>query len=344
MQEVKDLVHLHPAVFVFFDDLFSLEPGLEPNLSQSMTAIIDNKKVQPTLNKAAWNNLRIRMWVISAFVLLFLATVLIIAPQIQQRLDRQTKNRLAQAGINTATLKFDWDYRNLTVSGYLPEGVSPDGLATIMRGATEQTSTFFAQGIRRLRFVDLDERMPVGVSVVEESLAVEVTSNGSDATLEGVVQSDAQRNVLVQALLASGADNVFDNLEVQSITGTADVTNKVEALALVLEQIGPTQAQRSEIKLSEDELYYRVLAQDKNSAQSIENAALVEIANFNVKGGVELPSNNRLTLVAVSDGDQITLNGKVYSDSQRKRLVFAASEAVGAPNVCLLYTSPSPRD
>ncbi len=298
-----------------------------------MTATLtDHKEQQAPLNKAVWDNLRIRMWVISAFLLLFLATILIIAPQIQQRLDRQTKNRLAQAGVSTATLEFDWDYRNLTVSGYLPEGVSPDRLATIMRGSFEPSSALFAQGIRHLR-LDLEEGLPVAVSFAEESLLVEVTTDGVDATLEGVVQSDSQRNVLVQAMLASGTDNVFDNLEVQSIADTSSVNKKIDALAALLQQTGPTQVRRSEIKLNEEELYYRVLAKDKNSAQAIESAATVEIANFNVKGGVELLSSNRLNLVAVSNGERMTLKGKVYSDSQHKRLMFAASEAVGAQNV-----------
>lgn len=295
-------------------------------MSQSMAA---NSRAR---QEQAWNSLRIRMWVISALVLLFLATTLIIAPQIQQRLDRQTKDRLAQAGVNTAPLKFDWDYRNLTVSGYLPEGVSADRLATIMRGSTKQTTALFARGIRHIRF-NTNEAVPLAGPIVSENLLVEVSTDGVDATLSGVVQSDDQRNALVQAMLASGADNVFDNLEVQPMAEPGAVSQKIEALATLLEQIGPVQARRSDIRLSDNELYYRVLAVDKNSALAIERAASVEISNFNVKGGVELLSSNRLNLLVVSDGDRITLNGEVFSDAQHKRLVFAASEAVGQQGV-----------
>lgn len=279
--------------------------------------------------------MRICLWIAAAFALLFVSTLLIIAPQIQQRLDRQTKNRLTQAGINTATLEFDWSYRNLTVSGYLPEGISPGRLAMIMRGSTEQPSALFARGIRHLR-LDLDQNpsrgIPAAGAVAEEKF-VEVTTDGSDATLNGVVQDDAQRNILVQAMLASGSENVFDNLEVLSVPATEAAIERVDALAGIMQHLGPMKTLRSEIKLSDDELYYRVIANDKDGAVAIENAASIEIANFTVRGGVELPSDHKLNLVIAADGETIALNGMVYSTSQRKRLVFAASEAVGEQQV-----------
>ncbi len=274
------------------------------------------------------------LWIASAFALLFVTTLLIIAPQIQQRLDRQTKDRLTQAGINTATLEFDWRYRNLTVSGYLPDGVTPGRLAMIMRGSSEQPSALFARGIRHLR-LDLDEDPVAGIApaALPEEHFIEVTTDGSDATLTGVVQDDAQRNTLVQAMLASGAENVFDNLEVLSVPATQTATHRVDALAGILQQLGPVKTHRSEIRLNDQELYYRVTATDRSSAKAIEKAASVEIANLNVRGGVELVSDRRLNLVIGADGEQITLNGIIYSEAQRKRLVFAASEAVGEQQV-----------
>lgn len=302
-------------------------------MSRSLTEISDSKEHEvQARDDAGWNVVRIRMWIVSAFVLLFIASLLIIAPQIQQRLDRQTKNRLAQAGIDTTTLEFDWDYRNLTVSGYLPEGMTADRLASIMRGSTELSSVLFARGIRHLR-LDLDKGLPIASSVTEESLLVEVSTNGADATLSGVVQNKGQRNTLVQAMLSSGVDNVFDNLEVQLIPETIATNQRVNAVAGLLEHLGPTQTRRSEVALSDNELYYRVSARDKNSALVIERAASFEIADFTVKGGVELLSGNKLNLVSVSDGEKISLNGTIYSDAQRKTLMFAASEAVGSQNV-----------
>lgn len=303
-------------------------------MSRSLTEISNNNEHQALpRDDAGWNTVRIRMWIASAFVLLFIASLLIIAPQIQQRLDRQTMNRLAQASIDTTTLEFDWDYRNLTVSGYLPEGVTPDRLASIMRGSNDQSSALFARGIRHLR-LDLDKNLPIAAAPqAEESLLIEVSTNGADATLSGVVQNKSQRNVLVQAMLSSGVENVFDNLEVQSIAETQVAKQRVDVVAGLLEHLGPTQTRRSEVTLSDNELDYRVSARDKNSALAIERAASIKIADLTVKGGVELLSANKLNLVSISDGEKISLNGTIYSDAHRKRLVFAASEAVGAQNV-----------
>jgi len=303
--------------------------------SQSV-ATNENNDDQTTPESAipanGWSKGRISVWIAAAFALLFIATLLLVAPQIQQRLDRQTKNRLQQAGINTATLQFDWEYRDLTVSGYLPDGLSLARLAMILRGTTEQPSALFAKGIRNLR-LNLDAGLPVNSSSAVEDLLVEVSSDGSDITLSGVVQNDVQRNILVQASLASGADNVFDNLDVQSIGDTVTVNQRVNALSNMLQQLGPMQTRRAEIQMNEDQLYYRVVAQDKDSARAIESAAAVEIAGFNIKGGVELPSNKKLDLVIVTDGERITASGLIYSEAHRKRLLFAATEAVGSQNV-----------
>lgn len=302
-------------------------------MNQYVAPNIDTDPNPSVHDDSAWTNTRILKWIAAAFLLLFIATFLIIAPQVQQRLDRQTKNRLEQAGISTAALRFDWDYRNLTVSGYLPEDISTARLASVMRGSTEPSSPLFAKGIRHLRFKNLDEGLPVGSVFAEERLLIQVNGDGSNATLSGVVQTDTQRKNLVDAALASGVDNVIDNLDVQQIEATAPVNQRVAALSVMLRELGPVQIKSSEIKLTEEELHYRVIARDKHSAIAIENAAAIDIDNFNVTGGVDLLMRHKLNLEASSDGERISLTGKVYSDAHRKRLTFAAAEAVGGQNV-----------
>jgi len=309
--------------------------------SQSVTPTSDNnsQSVPDTVpapatatDDSAWGDMRIWMWIASAFFLLFLLTLLVVAPQIQQRLDMQAKDRLTQAGINLATLDLDWDYRNLTVRGYLPEDVSPGELAFILRGTSEQTSAFFADGIRHLR-LNLDEGLPVGSGFNDDSLLVQVSGDNTIATLHGVVQNEGQRKTLVDALLSSGVGSVLDELDVLSVADTNEVSLRVTALSNMLRELGPDQIHRSEIKMTEDELYYRVTALNKDSALSIEQAASANIPNFNVTGGVELLSTTELDLLAESDGEKIVLSGEIFSAAHRKRLVFAASEAVGIQNV-----------
>lgn len=304
-----------------------------PNSDNNLQSIPDTVSARTTsADDSAWGDMRIWMWIASAFFLLFLLTLLIVAPQIQQRLDMQAKDRLEQAGINIAALDLDWDYRNLTVSGYLPEDVSPSQLAYILRGTSEQSSAFFADGIRHLR-LNLDEGLPVGGGFNDDTLLVQISGDNTIATLHGVVQNEAQRKTLVDAMLASGVGSVLDELDVLSVADTSPVSLRVTALSNMLRELGPDQIHRSEIKMTEDELYYRITALNKESALSIEQAASVNISNFNVTGGVELLSTTELDLLAESDGEKIVLSGEIYSASHRKRLVFAASEAVGIRNV-----------
>ena len=279
-----------------------------------------------------WSVRRICLWVAAAFLLLFLVTFLTVAPQIQQRLDRQTMDRLAQSGVDGATLSFDWDYRNLTVLGYLPDNVSPSELALALRGTSEQPSAFFASGIRNLR-LNLDEGVPVANSFTEDVLFVQVSGDNTIVTLSGVVQNEVQRKILVDALLESGVGGIADKLNVQSVTDTKAVNQRIAVLAELLQELGPEQSYRSEVKMTEDDLFYRVSARDKESAFAIERSVASDIANFNVTGGVELLSLDRLELLAKSNGEKITLAGKVFSAAQKKQLVFAASEAIGDQNV-----------
>lgn len=305
--------------------------------SQTVSPSLDSSSANaesrlPSTVHSEWSVRRICLWITGAFFLLFLVTLLIVAPQIQQRLDRQTMDRLAQSGIDGATLSFDWDYRNLTVDGYLPDNVSSSELALALRGTTEQPSAFFASGIRSLR-LNLDEGVPVASSFAEEGLLVQVSGDGTVVTLTGVVQNEAQRKTLVDALLESGVGGIADKLNVQSVADTKAVNQRVSALADLLQELGPEQSHRSEVKMTEDELYYRVTARNKESAFAIERSVVADIANFNVTGGVELLSLDKLELLAQSNGERITLAGKVFSAAQKKQLVFAASEAIGNQNV-----------
>ena len=138
----------------------SVSPNPELDSSDSTDiGLQTSSSVDSTRVDSDWSEMRIRLWIAGAFLLLFIVTLLIVAPQIQQRLDRQTMDRLEQAGISSATLEFDWNYRNLTVGGYLPDDVSAAELAVALRGTTEQPSAFFAKGIRNLT-LRIDEDVP----------------------------------------------------------------------------------------------------------------------------------------------------------------------------------------
>ncbi len=285
-----------------------------------------------------WQESKSWLWVSVAFGLLFLATIFLIAPKIQRQLDQQVRLRLLDAGIDPGQLDLDWDYRNLRVNGYLPDGVSMDEFATILRGTTELNSAFFAKGVRHL-WLNVDDGTffsgSTGFSTGpgDDTLSVEVAGDGTVTKLTGAVQNELQRSMLVEAVLEAGVENIFDQLDVLATPATEPVNERVSLLADMLREIGPMQTTRSEITMTENDLHYRITARDKQSALAIEKAASNEMTNFRITGGVDIFSNYSLDLKARTDGEKITLTGQVRSEAQRKRLVFAATEAVGDRNV-----------
>ena len=298
---------------------------------QTLTDTIENNRAAlPTTGNWSWQQARIHLWVGLAFVLLFLVTVLMIAPRIQQDLDVQTKQRLQQAGINPATLQLEWSYRDLMVKGYLPENISHQKFATIVRGSDDSHSALFAKGIRHLH-LDIDIA-PV-ISQSEESVSVEIRGDGSEATLDGVVQDDVQRDLLVQAILDTGIEDVYDNLDVAGQTGTPLMNEKISLLAGIVKETGPQRAEKFDIQMTEEDLYYRITAADKKSALAIDRAAAVKIDDFRITGGVDLPGSERLDILVQASGETITLSGNIRSEAHRKRLLFASAEAVGDGNV-----------
>lgn len=292
--------------------------------------IQNNQAVLPATGNWSWQKARMQLWIGFAFVLLFLATVFLIAPRIQQDLNEQTKQRLQQAGINPATLRFDWNYRNLKVTGYLPEHISYQKFATIVRGSDVSRSALFANGIRHLQ---LDIDIAGAVSQTGETVSVEIIGDGNEVTLDGVVQDDVQRSLLVQAVLDAGVEDVYDNLDILARPSTPLMNEKVTLLANIVKETGPARAEKFEIKMTDADLYYRIAAIDKNSALEIERAAAFKINDFSITGGVDLPGSERLDILVQSNGETITLSGNVRSEAHRKRLLFASGEAVGDNNV-----------
>lgn len=295
----------------------------------TMTGVMENKRTPHDSTDLPWQRGRVLLWICAGFALLFALTVLLVAPAIQQKLDTQSKQRLVQAGINPGSLELDWNYRDLTVRGFLPDNVSFEQLASVLRGSEKPSSTVFAEGIRHLR-LDVETG---GVLPTDEPMSVAIRGDNLFMIIDGVVQDEAQRTQIVSAAIESGVDNITDNLEVNGELPTASVKARIDLLSSILRNTGPEKIKRTEVKLSEADLYYRITASDKHSAQAIERAAAVNIQNLSITGGVDIFGQSQLDLSVVANGETITLNGSVRDENQRKRLVFSAGEAVGARNV-----------
>ncbi len=269
-----------------------------------------------------------------ALFLLVVATLLMVVPRVEARLAQQTNTALADAGIDTSLLSFSWNYRDLSVNGELPPGVEMDQLATVLNPLSDSGSTWFADGVRHVRMDVVKPKLPVKAELVIQRMDVKFLTDGKVATLNGMVQTHAQRERLVNAALQAGAESINDNLDV--LTGNRAIEGgdaKVDALAQMVEKAGPRQVAMGQASLTTRNLTYRFTAKDRDAAKSIEQAAAITMIDFEVIGEMEYLKHGFVDAKAVSDGNEIILTGTVLGDAQHKRLQFAAAEAVGSENV-----------
>lgn len=168
---------------------------------------------------------------------------LIMIPIYERQVIDAAKDDLRAAGIDPDTFAFDASYRDLDISGVLPDGVTT---------AQIQAAAENADGLRDL---DLDfEAAPAPAPVEEEEEAPEaadapvevapgatnvvavVTEDG--VVLTGEVPSERQRALLVaQAAARFGATNVTDELEILDLEPVSGAQGRTLKLSSLLSQL-----------------------------------------------------------------------------------------------------------
>ncbi len=282
-----------------------------------------------------WSGGKIWFWILLALLAVILTTIAWGVPYIESRLDRLSRARLLSAGVDASTLNLRWDYRNLTVNGELPANVDVEQLTDILRQGIVNDSNFLASGIRRLKIdvkpPPVEENMFL-TEAEQPSLSVAVRIENNNAVLDGVVQTQQQREALLNAMLESGTASIADNLEVMDINiASSGSDTKVEALARMLAEAGPGQAISVVASLDEDNLNYRVKAIDLISVDAIKEAADIVMIGFQVNGQITTDgaAATAVDVSAIVDEGTLTLTGQIFSEEQHRRLFFAANEAMG---------------
>lgn len=161
---------------------------------------------------------------------------------IENTLEDATRADLQAQGIDTSRLKIDYSYRDGTISGSAPEGVSADDLL----GAVDD------DGIRNLRVRSFDNFNPdaepeddteeEAEEVVVETGPIDVAAMIDDdgmVVLTGTVLTGEQRTQIVNAAIARfGEDNVDNQIEVsrraEALEGADD---RVAFIAGILEDV-----------------------------------------------------------------------------------------------------------
>ncbi len=225
---------------------------------------------------------------------------------------------LREAGIDPTGLEFEATYRNLEVTGQLPEGVSASQIERVLE---DQTGPGEGEDIRNVSVA-----ATAGEPAQLGAINVSTISDGETITLAGTVPTQDHADALVAAAEASGA-TVINNLTISGLEpSAADANGQIDRLTAILPSLGAGVV-AADLALTDTDLTGSIDAADGPSA-----AALAEL----VGDGIAVNSPAPLEPVEVNaayDGATIVLTGQVLSVEQAAELEAAAAESVGAENV-----------
>ncbi len=234
---------------------------------------------------------------------------------------------LEEAGVDTSGLQFEADYRNVTVTGDLPEGVTRAEVEEILE---EGFGPGEDEDIRNA-FVEADEFAAAPVAEEPAALgAVDVTasSDGEQIVLRGTVPSEAHKAALLAEAEGTGL-TVVDQLTVSGLDPSSDdADGQIGKLTAVIGGLTAGSFVAADLALGDDGL----VSGNIDAADAAAASALAGVAG----DGVNVTAPPELGSLAVDvdyDGERIILDGTVFSEAERDELVAAAAGVVGEENV-----------
>lgn len=265
------------------------------------------------------------------FGLLMLAAVAVLTTvwgvkHFESRLDKSVRADLASAGVDLDQLEFDWDYRNLKLTGELPAGVTEQQLVNVLRSTD-------GGGIR-----DIDLQLTTVEKVVESeerkgTVDLVATLTDGKMVLRGTVLTEAQRTRVYEAAAGTlGAENVVREIKVSGLQEEIPGADKrIDSFANSI--AGLDQATDADAALSATDFRFNATVSDENQVVdllqrrgSAGDVGLVIsgdiVAKKSVPGAV-------FDVSAAKADDRITVSGVVISAQQRQQLLSAAIVAAG---------------
>ncbi len=247
----------------------------------------------------------------------------------ENRLEQSVRAELQSAGINPQSLNFDWDYRDVSVTGKL-DGAAQDQLLAVMRETDDS-------GIRQidLQLAAADEKP----QELEQLGVVDVSASLEDGKmlLQGTVLTAEQRDRLqAAAVQAIGATGVVNDIVVSGLQEkTPGSDQRVDSLANSI--AGLDQAESADARLSATDFRFNATVADETQANDLlrlrGNAGDIGLI---ISG--DIVTRNRVTsrvvdVAAVKENGRIVLTGVVTSEAQKQVLLQAALRAFDQQSV-----------
>ncbi len=245
----------------------------------------------------------------------------------ESRLDKSARADLASAGVNLDKLEFDWDYRNVKVTGELPATVTEQQVIDVLRDTD-------GGGIRDIDLQLTQAEKEVVAENRKGTVDLVATLTDGRMVLRGTVLTEAQRTRVYEAAASTlGLENIVREIEVSGLEEEIPgADQRIDSFANSI--AGLDQDTDADAALSATDFRFNATVADENQLVdllerrgSAGDVGLVIsgdiIAKKSVPGAV-------FDVSATKADDRITLTGVVVSEQQRRQLVDAARLAAAS--------------
>jgi OOP family OmpA-OmpF porin len=259
----------------------------------------------------------------------------ILVPIYQNDMIRRTEAALRADGIDPDRFAIEASYRDVTISGILPDGVTESRIRDAVAGEIDEHDLDLrlrapapAPEPEPVEEDPAEEAAPEPAPVLEEG-PTEVTATIADGAvlLEGVVLTEQQRRQLVaQAEFRYGAENVTDLLTVSGLApATSGASGRVLKLATLIQSL--PRAAEGVASLTDDDLAFRgVVPTDADKAAIDEFLATTE--------GRQTPDPSEVSVdstIVENEIDDLQAQFDALAVEIRERVVFETGSDVLDP-------------
>jgi len=287
--------------------------------------------VPPSGNGAfPWPTAAIVLVALTLLASLFAATSYWTVKRVESQLENDVRTGLEANGINPDSLKLDWRYRDVKVTGELAPPTSNQQLIDVINAAS-------GGGVRS---IDLAITEPVDTSRAEPkkgSVDVLVSLNNGKISLTGTVLTISQRQQLVDAASrAVGVYNVDATLTVSDLQ-EANPGSDERVLSLANSIAGLDKAIAADALLSATDFRFNATVADENQVDDLlRRRGTAGDLGLVISGDIiarKSAPGGEVAVAASLSGGRVTLDGVVANQEQRELLHASAATVVDSEHV-----------
>jgi len=244
------------------------------------------------------------------------------AEHIHGDMEDGARSILERNGIEIADLEIDPSFRNVDVSGTLPEGVTAEQVKQLLE---EETGTQEGEDIRNADVSGLVAAPAAALGAID----AQVTSDGETIVLTGTVPTEDNKADLIAAAESTGLPVDSEGLTASVLQpSSGDADGQIQKMSAIVGGLGAGTIVSAALNIGDEgPVTGRINAIDQENADLFERTAGDDVT-------VTAPAVlGALDTTVEYDGSRIVLDGTVLTEEHSASLEAAAGDVVGADNV-----------